>query len=76
LRLYALRWGGLFKFVDNGSTEIDGNVVERSIRPIAITTRWVGSICTLTDGCIGLQNVPGMPRPPDTWSMHSRRIGE
>jgi transposase len=35
---YALsRWAGLTRFVDNGRIEIDSNVVERSIRPIATT---------------------------------------
>ena len=34
---YALsRWDGLCRFVDDGRIEIDSNVVERAIRPIAI----------------------------------------
>lgn len=34
---YALsRWDGLTRFLDNGRIEIDSNVVERSIRPIAV----------------------------------------
>jgi hypothetical protein len=35
---YALsRWNGLTRFLDDGRIEIDSNVVERSIRPIATT---------------------------------------
>jgi transposase len=34
---YALsRWDGLIRFLDDGRVEIDSNVVERSIRPIAL----------------------------------------
>ena len=34
---YALsRWDGLARFLDDGRVEIDSNVVERSIRPIAL----------------------------------------
>jgi len=34
---YALsRWDGLVRFLDDGRLEIDSNVVERSIRPIAL----------------------------------------
>ena len=34
---YALsRWDGLVRFLDDGRIEIDSNVVERSIRPIAL----------------------------------------
>ena len=40
---YALsRWEGLTRFLDDGRIEIDSNVVERSIRPIAMTE----SLCT------------------------------
>ncbi|TIP39113.1 IS66 family transposase, partial [Mesorhizobium sp.] len=40
---YALsRWQGLTRFLDNGTIEIDSNVVERAIRPIAKTD----SLCT------------------------------
>ena len=36
-RAYALsRWDGLIRFLDDGRIEIDSNVVERSIRPIAM----------------------------------------
>jgi transposase len=35
---YALsHWGGLTRFLNDGQIEIDSNVVERSIRPIAMT---------------------------------------
>ncbi len=37
---YALsRWDGLCLFLDNGRVEIDNNVVERSIRPLALTRK-------------------------------------
>ncbi|QRM27248.1 IS66 family transposase [Microvirga sp. VF16] len=37
---YALsRWDGLTRFVDDGRIEIDSNVVERAIRPLALTRK-------------------------------------
>ena len=37
---YALsRWAGLGLFLDDGRVEIDSNVVERSIRPLALTRK-------------------------------------
>jgi Transposase IS66 family/TIR domain len=37
---YALsRWKGLTRFLDDGRVEIDSNVVERSIRPIALNRK-------------------------------------
>ena len=40
---YALNhWDGLTRFLDDGRIELDTNVVERSIRPIAMTD----SFCT------------------------------
>lgn len=37
---YALsRWAGLCRFLDDGTVEIDSNVVERSIRPIALNRK-------------------------------------
>ena len=37
---YALtRWTGLARFLDDGRIEIDSNVVERSIRPIALNRK-------------------------------------
>lgn len=37
---YALsRWEGLLRFLDDGRIEIDSNVVERSIRPIALNRK-------------------------------------
>jgi transposase len=37
---YALsRWAGLIRFIDDGRIEIDNNVVERSIRPIALNRK-------------------------------------
>ncbi len=37
---YALsRWDGLTRFLDDGRIEIDSNVVERTIRPIALTRK-------------------------------------
>jgi transposase len=37
---YALsRWNGLCRFVDDGHIEIDSNIVERTIRPIALNRK-------------------------------------
>jgi transposase len=37
---YALsRWDGLCRFLDDGRVEIDNNVVERAIRPLALTRK-------------------------------------
>jgi transposase len=37
---YALsRWEGLTLFIDDGGIELDNNIVERSIRPIALTRK-------------------------------------
>ena len=37
---YALsRWAGLSRFLDDGHIEIDNNVVERAIRPLALTRK-------------------------------------
>jgi transposase len=37
---YALsHWDGLIRFIDDGRVEIDSNVVERSIRPIALNRK-------------------------------------
>src|SRR6202040_684028 len=37
---YALsRWEGLTRFLDDGRVEIDSNVVERAIRPIALNRK-------------------------------------
>ena len=37
---YALsRWDGLTRFIDDGRIEIDSNVVERAIRPIALNRK-------------------------------------
>lgn len=37
---YALsRWDGLTRFIDDGRIEIDSNIVERSIRPIALNRK-------------------------------------
>lgn len=38
---YALsRWAGLSRFLDDGRVEIDSNVVERAIRPIALNRNY------------------------------------
>ena len=37
---YALsRWDGLTRFIDDGRIEIDSNIVERAIRPIALNRK-------------------------------------
>ena len=33
---YALSWDGLCRLLDDGRVEIDSNIVERSIRPLAL----------------------------------------
>lgn len=44
---YALsRWAGLGLFLDDGRVEIDSNVVERSIRPIALTRKNALFVCS------------------------------
>jgi transposase len=42
IRYTLSRWDGLVRFLDDGRIEIDSNVVERTIRPIAMTD----SFCT------------------------------
>jgi transposase len=39
IRYVLARWEGLTRFADDGTIEIDSNVVERSIRPIALTRK-------------------------------------
>jgi transposase len=39
IRYATSRWEGLTRFVDDGRIEIDSNVVERSIRPIALNRK-------------------------------------
>jgi transposase len=39
IRYGLARWDGLLRFVDDGRIEIDSNVVERTIRPIALNRK-------------------------------------
>jgi hypothetical protein len=39
IRYALLGWAGLIRFIDDGRIEIDSNVVERSIRPIALNRK-------------------------------------
>ncbi|MEI9426072.1 IS66 family transposase, partial [Mesorhizobium sp. Cs1299R1N1] len=39
IRYPLARWAGLGRFLDDGRVEIDSNVVERSIRPIALNRK-------------------------------------
>jgi transposase len=39
IRYTLARWEGLTRFLDDGMIEIDSNIVERSIRPIALTRK-------------------------------------
>jgi transposase len=39
IRYVLSRWEGLCRFIDDGRVEIDSNIVERSIRPIALTRK-------------------------------------
>jgi transposase len=63
IRYATSRWEGLTRFIDDGRVEIDSNVVERSIRPIALNRKnalFAGSdgggenwatIATLVESC-------------------------
>ena len=49
---YALsRWAGLTLFLDDGRIELDNNIVERSIRPLALTRK--NSLFAGSDGGAG-----------------------
>jgi transposase len=39
IRYALVRWQGLVRFIDDGRIEIDSNVVERTIRPIALNRK-------------------------------------
>ncbi|ENN86430.1 transposase [Rhizobium freirei PRF 81] len=39
IRYTLSRWEGLTRFIDDGRIEIDSNIVERSIRPIALNRK-------------------------------------
>jgi hypothetical protein len=39
MRYGTSHWLGLYRFLDNGRIEIDTNIVERSIRPIALSRK-------------------------------------
>jgi hypothetical protein len=39
IRYILSRWEGLTRFIDDGRVEIDSNVVERAIRPIALNRK-------------------------------------
>jgi transposase len=39
IRYALVRWDGLTRFVDDGRIEIDSNIVERAIRPLALTRK-------------------------------------
>jgi transposase len=39
IRYTLSRWAGLSRFIDDGRIEIDSNIVERSIRPLALTRK-------------------------------------
>jgi hypothetical protein len=42
LRHALSRWNGLSRFLDDGRIEIDSNVVERTIRPLALNRAIAG----------------------------------
>jgi transposase len=57
---YALsRWDGLIRFFDDGRIEIDSNVVERAIRPIALGRKNISSPAPTAAASIGRSS----PRP-------------
>ena len=56
---YALsRWAGLTRYLDDGRIEIDNNVVERAMRPIALGRRIICSPARTRADDIG----PSTPR--------------
>ena len=78
---YALsRWEGLTRFLNDGRVEIDTNVVERAIRPIALNRRTLSSPAPMAAASIGLSSLAGS-RPANssalnhtpTWPTSSRR---
>jgi hypothetical protein len=60
---YALsRWAGLGRFLDDGRVEIDSNVVERSIRPIALNRK--NALFAGSDGAASIgRHSPRSSRP-------------
>ena len=66
---YALsRWKGLTRFLDDGRIEIDSNVVERAIRPIAIS----GSFCPCWAGGRGALSLASVFRAPSSLRVQRR----
>ena len=59
IRYALVRWEGLTRFVDDGRIEIDSNVVERAIRPLALTRK--NALFAGSDRGGELQTVRGGP---------------
>jgi transposase len=53
IRYALLRWAGLCLFLEDGGIEIDNNVVERAIRPIALTRKTPSSPAPMAALSIG-----------------------
>jgi hypothetical protein len=49
LRYAIARWPGLTRFLDDGRVEVDSNIVERAIRPIALNRK--NALFAGSDGC-------------------------
>jgi hypothetical protein len=53
IRYTLSRWDGLTRFLDDGRLEIDSNVVERAIRPIALGAKIISSPAPTEAASIG-----------------------
>lgn len=50
-------WDGLVRFLDDGRIELDTNIVERSMRPVALTQKTLSSPATMTGPKTGLASL-------------------
>src|SRR5204863_2708188 len=62
IRYTLSRWQGLTRFLDDGRIEIDSNVVERSIRPIALNRK--NALFAGSDGFARFRRCPGAELRP------------
>jgi hypothetical protein len=53
IRYTLSRWDGLTRFLDDGRIDIDSNVVERAIRPIALGRKIISSPAPTAAASIG-----------------------
>ena len=50
IRYASSRWEGLTLFIDDGGIELDNNIIERSIRPIALRPERKNALFAGSDG--------------------------